>query len=342
MLTRRRHDGGFTLVEMIVGLVVLAIALALSMPAVINTLQQGARASSGSAATSQAAGAMALLENDLRSIRAPVRAVGNDIDRLNVIDQLSVYRAPVAADYVAAGYVGPGPLYADPSPMGRVWAHHDILFAGPTMLEFWSDVVDAPLGAPDNQPELVRWYLINNPADAAATCRDAARWCVVRDVRYGDNQGRVLSEVITSGGGAYPRDASCGPGMAVQGMFCYRSRIATRGYTFRFWTTECHDEWYPSTIRDAGPPVSRQVSRGGVHRVNAIYAGRRFQAEHEAAGPYWQSRIHPLDRIVSVAVALPTAARIGSGDDVSLTTAQVEIRSRRSSEYQTAIMCGAR
>lgn len=337
-MRRVRAESGFTVIEMLIALIVLAIVLALSMPVLVNVLQQGAQQSSSSAARSTAASGMALLESDLRAMRGPARGISDDVSYLNIIDQLNVTGTTSA--------MGNPPAYG-------VHPTHDIIFASPTMLEFWADVMDVGTSGPDQRAELVRWYLINDSM-APTTCGERSTWCVVRDVRYGIGpQERVSSEIIAQGQGAFPQDRSCYAGAPARpALFCYKSRLpqanasTAPNYSWAGWTTRCVDSWgydvgYAPKARPT-PAAKRKPSRGGSQQGAWIGDGVWIPVQHEMAGPYSKTRIHPLDRVTTVGIALPTAARIGSGDSVNLNVGQVELRSRRSSEYQTAIMCGAR
>ncbi len=340
------REHAFTLVEMIIAMVVLSIVVGLTLPVVVNVLSQGARQSSSSATESQLSSATALLESDLRAMRAPARTVTADEDMNAVVDQLHDTSSTSSTLLGASGINYGVPI------------NHDIIFAGPTMLEFWADIMDVtlagtPSAQPDRRAELVRWYLIDD--SGRSICGDGSTWCVVRDVRFGGGAGNVLSEVITAGQGAFPRDtatkpaAKCWPGAASPAplaLFCYRSRAPSNfDYTFAGWRPACTDAlwgWTPRYDRVAFAASNRTVTRGGNHQGAWMGDGRTILTAHELTGPYSARRIHPLDRVTGIGVQMPVAARLGSGDSVRTTHNHIELRSRRASEYQTAILCGDR
>lgn len=131
----RGPEAGFTLVELVVGMVLGAIVLALIVGVVIDMLGASERAGTESKAQKAAVAAAEMLTSDLRAMRAPQRepiftGSADNLRNLILLDQ---------------------------NPMGL--QVHDLTFAGPTRVTFFAEVVNA-----SPSTECVTWEVIADGA----------------------------------------------------------------------------------------------------------------------------------------------------------------------------------
>jgi prepilin-type N-terminal cleavage/methylation domain-containing protein len=361
MLNRPRRERGFTLVEMIVALVVFAVLIGAVFPLVTEMTRNGSRDSTRAAATGDARMNAQLLESDLRAMRAPLRPTGDGEDTINIIAALNRGGAPLPL---------PAANWALGIPGNMLWNErttHDLLFAGPRALMFWADVIDN--GAGNFPTELVRWYLLVGD-QAEAGCPLMRDWCLIREVRFATAQDASSSssafrEVLASGRGAIPPSQACYPGATVDAspqanprVFCFQSQVLTTAagaanndlYGWADWpTAQCRSRWtgvvpelnaLPGTAAPAGfrlSTVNENPVMGGVSDQSAMIA-----VWHEQAGPIANVNIHPLDRVTTIGAMVPGGGASNGATDVAIANAEVAIPSRMSSEYRTAILCGAR
>lgn len=311
----RRGERGFTIIEMVVGLVLVGVMLAVALPSLSNLLGFANRAAAESDAAGDAQYLAALIEHDLRQAAAP-RAFGLATGT-NVIASLGTARAQ----------------------------DHDLLFAGPRALMFWSDV------APTPGPEVVRWYLVrNSPMCDQATAR--GNWCVVRDVMSGavaalPTSGTVVREVVATGKGSFPSTGVCAPGIpAGDRLFCYKFEAPARAgviasYDWANWVPTCSSFWgSPSTPagsnwNDGGGAVMAGTGERGV-----AHQAPRLSVAHSRFGA--ASTIASLDRVTAVGVVAPGGGRVDGDSSRGLLVGGVDLRNRSTAEYRTAILCGAR
>lgn len=345
--SKSRSCAGFTLIEMILALIMLAVIVAVMFPMLSRMSKSGARDSVRTAATGEARATAQLLESDLRGMRAPLRPTGDGEDAINVISSLNGGSVPL-----------PLPAASWPDiPTATLWGqqtNHDLLFAGPNYLMFWADVMDNPAGA--FQTELVRWYLASG-ATATNGCPSSKTWCLVREVRYATSNdastSSALREVLATGRGALPISRACFPGVGISvnpqanpRAFCYQS-AAPNAYAWNSWSSSsCSSAWTgidpdPNSFGVSSPvAMSIMPSMASARGVSVNAAG--IFVDHEAGGPLQNVQIHPLDRITTIAAVLPGGSVSNNAADVRLANAEVAIPSRSSREYRTAILCGDR
>jgi type II secretory pathway pseudopilin PulG len=164
------HSGAeraFTLVELIVGFVLLAIALALAGSGLVQGLGASDRATEGQRLRTQFDQARTMLANDLRSARAP----GRSFDQLR---DLVAFREEIAKGNNA---------------LPNSWDLHDVKRATPTQLTFVGDAISDPVGGTFVGPECISWRLRTTMVGAnrswllergiapyTSTCPDTAQW----------------------------------------------------------------------------------------------------------------------------------------------------------------------
>ena len=312
---QHEHEGGFTLVEMIIGLVLVGVMLAVALPSLSNLLGFANRAAAESDAAGDAQYLAALIEHDLRQAAAP-RAFGL-----------------AAGTHVIASL---GPARAQ---------DHDLLFAGPRAVMFWSDVAPAP------GPEVVRWYLVrNSPMCDQATAR--SNWCVVRDVISGPigalpASGTLVREIVATGKGTFPATGECAPGIvAAERLFCYKFDAPARAgvigsYAWTSWVPTCSSFWgSPSTPAGSNWNDGDGAIMPGTGERGVGYQAPRLSVAHSRFGA--PSSVASLDRVTAVGVVAPGGGRVDGDSSRGLLVGGVDLRNRSTSEYRTAILCGAR
>lgn len=343
-----KREGAFTLMEMVIAMVVLGVLIAAVFPLVGQISRAGGRDSARNNARNDARTHAQTLEADLRAIRAPLRPTGDGEELVSVIGALNGGSASL-----------PLPAAAWPDvPTATLWGqrtYSDLLFAGPTALMFWADVLQNPPGA--FQTEMVRWYLVNGTA-ASAGCPNGTTWCLVREVRYATNANASASaairEVLSSGSGGVPMSDGCFPGapaasQATPRIFCYQAQVpggATPQYRWNTWTATCRSAWTgvtPDPNALTGSALFRASALpSGSTRPGVSQLGAQIIADHEQAGPLWGVRLHPLDRITTIAAVVPGGGSSNGTSDAAASSAEVAVPSRSSTEYRTAILCGDR
>jgi prepilin-type N-terminal cleavage/methylation domain-containing protein len=312
MSPRSRHQAGFTLIEMIVVLVVLALAMAVVFPALGNMLRSTSRTSASSQASGEAQVAADLLRSDVRTA-AGARSTGERTDS----DLFAGATAVTLSTVGSLNALAPG--------------ISDIVTAGPLVLVFNSDVLATSPG-----PERVAWTYLEN----SATCGDRSdantNWCMQRTVST--QAGTVLtSEIVVRARGTLGPSSSCFPGAAaMKRVFCYEEAVpvmaagGSNRYTWDAgWSSNCSESW----LTDAGSP--NQAGASGIGLGSTTYT-----LTHNGAEP--STKISRLDRIVSVGASLQSGGAYGNASERGFVNVQVGIRARQNEAYKEAIMCGSR
>jgi type II secretory pathway pseudopilin PulG len=335
------------MIEMIIALVVIGVLFAAVLPLVSEMSRSSSRDSTRQSARSDARTNAQLLEADLRAIRAPLRPTGDGEELINVISSLNGGTASLPL---------PGASWPV-MPSATLWGQStttDLLFAGPTAVMFWADVMDNPAGA--FRTELVRWYLVNGNS-AAGACPVGRTWCLIREVRFATGPNAAASnaayrEVLSSGRGAIPPSASCYPGAALATtqatprVFCFQSQVPANGqYRWNTWTATCNATWTaaapnPNALTGATSFVTSTL--GSTARPGVAAGAPSIVVDHEQQGPISGVRIRPLDRVTTIAAMVPGGGLSNGASDVAVSNVETSIPSRSSAEYRTAIMCGDR
>lgn len=363
-------SAGFTIIELIVGMVVFGIVLAAVLPAVVDITRGAKHSTSRAAVNIDAAIITSQLENELHRARAPLASGATVRDG----EQNSIWEL------------------AQPDPR-----YHDVIWASRVGLAFWSDVVSTPGAAavtvsnPDGDgafgSELVTYYLwypgttIDPPAtppdnasiDVTSGCPQVpvARWCLFRQVKLGASMpsaiDTTLTEVLASGiaddpSNPFPSDNSClvpDNDTDVVRVFCYRwvqplNDVGTFGSSYRFdrWSDRCRTRpngaYSDSTLEPAGSPFNSASASWGAgviavgHPKLTDVRADASDAGLSRAGSFVSSPIYSLDRIAIVGVVLPSASAFGSDGDDGSTTSTITMRNRQTSDYLRAVVCGRR
>jgi prepilin-type N-terminal cleavage/methylation domain-containing protein len=336
MMRRSYRNEGFSLVEIMIALALLALVLALISPALTNLFGSTNRTAAAGSTQSSARTALVMIQQDLE------RALG---DR-------------PTGDFDNAGSGSTTSLTSalnDTNPR-----RHDIVRAGRVSLGFYSDVISATVNPNATGPEFVGWSLAQDQTMCGAT---TPNWCIVRAVWNADRTTNYLTEIVTSGRGAAPTDQYCAPGATDTAsatpqvrLFCYRrsveagSTVTNAGVPsaepttnlqldpayYRWngnWRGECTQIWSDPTSASGmwpggSPPTQFSTTDFVAATRNSVDPPYRFHAF--------------LDTITSVGVVIPAANRRGGQNERSIEYAEIPIQSRQSPLYRTAIMCGSR
>jgi hypothetical protein len=224
-------------------------------------------------------------------------------------------------------------------------------------------------GAGNFPTELVRWYVLVGD-QATAGCPVMRSWCLIREVRFATaqdptNSSSAFREVLASGRGAIPPSRACYPGATIHAspqvnprVFCFQSQVLTTAvgavnnnlYRWADWpAARCSSRWIganpdpnalPGAASPAGVRISTMTGNSGMRGISQQTATIRVW--HEQMGPIADVRIHPLDRVTTIGAMVPGGGASNGATDVAIANAEVAIPSRMSSEYRTAILCGAR
>jgi prepilin-type N-terminal cleavage/methylation domain-containing protein len=305
---RRRSTDGFTMIEMNVVLIVLALAMAAIFPAIGNLLRGSSRGAASAQATGDSALVAKFLEEDVRT------ALGNrgTGERSDAASGTTVATIPA----LATGSV----------------AAVDIVEAGPLRLVVNADVV-ADAGV--TQVERIEWSLTqNNTAICGETDAGGNNWCLRRIVRSAAG-GVLASEVVTKSRGTYPAVATCG-GINVSSVrvFCYEEAYPGAGGAGNYvwnggWTSSCNEAW---TMDGASPNTGTRT----------LGSATRYTTRHNAVDPNGSTSISRLDRIVTVGATIMSGGGFGKAGERSYDHVEIAIRSRENEAYREAIMCGLR
>lgn len=310
-----RSERAFTLIEMIIVLVLLALAMLAVFPAIGNMLRGNSRTAASAQATGEVGVAARLLESDIRAALGE-RGTG---------ERVMISNTPIgSAESTILSLHQRDPDVSD------------IVAASPTDLTINADVYSNP------GIERVRWRLVLNNA---TICGDADRsgrnFCLERSVRTAG--GAVLSvEVPIRGRGTYPTSTrTCATGAPIINtprVFCYQESMpgtgATAGSAARYvwnggWIPTCTSSWNaPGTPSPTLTPVGLTSTR--------IYT------RHNAVDPANSTSITRLDRITGVGAVLISGGGFGRANERSYDHVEITIRSRESEAYKEAIMCGTR
>lgn len=307
-----RRENAFTLIEMIVVLVLLAVAMAVIFPSIGNMLRTSGRASASSQASGDARIAANLFETDIKTAVGG-RSTGDRTDNALFSGTTATTLSTVSSlNALGAGI-------------------SDIVTAGPLLLVVNSDVLTTNAG-----PERVSWTYLEN----SVTCGDRSdlntNWCLQRIVRT--QAGAVLtSEVIVRARGTLGTTSSCYPGaVAAKRIFCYEEAVpalvapSVNRYTWDAgWSATCNQNW----LTDATSPNQAPVAGYGLGTTT-------YTLKHNGAEP--TTRISRLDRIVAVGATMQSGGAFGNATERGYETIEVAIRARENEAYKEAIMCGSR
>jgi prepilin-type N-terminal cleavage/methylation domain-containing protein len=308
---RATGESGFTLLELMVTLVLLALAMAAIFPAIGNMYRNNGRSAASSQAVGEAGIAARLLESDVRA------ALGDRGTGERVMTSTTTLAVRIATIPALNG-------------AGATQSMADIRQAGPTRLYINADVV------PTAGIERVEWELLQDNA----TCGDRDRatnrnFCLQR--RVFSSAGAILStEVPVRGRGAYPTGTrSCGSGTAVLAtarVFCFQEAVPNNGNASDYvwnstWNANCSMRW-----NQVGPGTSPNNAN--------VAVTQRIPTLHNAVeGPTSISR---LDRIVAVGAKIIAGGGYGKAGERTYEHVETAIRARESEAYREAIMCGTR
>lgn len=320
MSGRRRSDSGFTLIEIVVGMLLMAIAFALCAPVLANLFGNMSRSTSTGVAQSASSTALRMVGNDIQQALAD-RPTG-DNSAANISQALS-----------------------DTDPR-----RHDIVVAGRTTLGLWADVVDERVVSGATGPEYVKWAL---QVDQPICGTSVPNWCVTRKVWNSDMSLVLTNEVVVSGTGDAPADTYCAPGVgnldSVPRLFCYRRSVDvgsvlnpgiktngaldTRNYDWNDAqrSNKCTQIWSDATgVVGVDPPSLLSV--GGL----GMFPMQRGALE----APSFMLAFR--DTITSIAVVMPSHSGRGAQWEESTDYGEFSIDSRQTPMYRAAIMCGSR
>ena len=311
--SRRRHDeGGFTLLELVIVMVVLGIAMAVIGPAIANMMRGSQRSAAAVSAELQSQFVGRLFEADVRS------ALG---------DRTTGDRQDLGADIT--------PATVEALEDGAA-ASHDVVRAGATRLEVHADVLDSNAG-----PEHVTWRLVTNNAACGSRSRTTnENWCVLREVRaLGGGGGPITAEVVSQGRGPFPIANRCGLGNRAE-LFCYYRSVPTNAGGA--WPTNAWNAWRPGggwTSNCTEGPNAFNFGAGTGVPFSQWVRTRHHNVQGETGH---DTRISRLDTITRIEAFLPSGASFGRASEQTFEQAEVVIRARTSPAYQQAIMCGSR
>ena len=341
------RERGFTLIELIVAMIVFAVLLGAIFPLVTELTRNGSRESSRTAANGDARANAQLLESDLRGMRAPLRPISDGDEIVSIIAALNGGSGALPLPSTSWPDVPSSTLWGQPT-------NHDLVFAGPTTLVFWSDVMDNPAGA--FATELVRWYVLV-PPQSTGRCPVGTDWCMIREVRFATNANatasRAIREVLSAGVGAIPPSRACYPNATVSPtpqtyprVFCFQQSVPN-AYSWGTWSSQgCQGKWTgvspdPNNL-SASTGVKLATTSGTVSRPGVSVATMVTGIAHERQGPMSSVRMAALDRVTTIGGQIPGGGASNGATDVSLANMEVSIPSRSGSEYRTAILCGDR
>ena len=309
-----RRQSGFTLIEMIVVLVVLALAMAAIFPAIGNLLAGSSRSAASGQATGEAGVVAKLLEEDIKAALGD-RGTGERTDSTSFAGVDAIRTATIPA--LTAGAAST--RYAD------------IVVAGPTRLVLNVDALATSAGV-----EQVEWVLTQNSTTLCGeTDTSGNNWCLRRIVRAPGGGAVLAAEVATKSRGTYPQTTSCGSNALPSAVrvFCYKEAYPGAGNANNYrwsagWTPNCSMAW---TSTGTSPNVSERT---------VTSPATRMQTVHNQVEP--ASSISRLDRIVEIGASVLAGGGFAKAGERSYENLQTAIRSRENEAYREAIMCGLR
>lgn len=227
----RGDERGFTLLELVIVLMLLALASAALFPSITSMLRSSTRSAALSGATGDGRVAERIVEHDIRSALA-ARSNGNRADLTT--SGASVIQALNSATATT----------------------HDIIQASPTQLTFYTEALATSPG-----PERVTLQLHRDQTICGERGTDGSNWCLVRTVVGG---GATASEVLTRGRSAFPAtipNSPCGSGSRV---FCYRLSENPGGPNAYRW----NGSWRPSLCQTRWTDLTSTL--GGAGWINNV------------------------------------------------------------------------
>ena len=311
------RQAGFTLIEMVVVLIVLALAMAAIFPAIGNLLNGGTRNAASGQATGEAGLVAKLIEEDIKTALGD-RGTGERSDSVSFPGANAIRTATIPA--LDAGDASP--LYAD------------IVAASPTRLVLNADALDTNPGV-----EEVEWVLTqNSTALCGETDTAGNNWCLRRIVRGAGGGAVLAAEVATKSRGTYPQTTSCGGSnlpSAVR-VFCYQEAYPGAGNPNNYvwnggWTANCTLAWTTD---------GNSANSGAA--VRTLTSPPRIPTRHNAVDPAGSTSISRLDRIVTVGASVLAGGGFGKAGERSYENLETAVRSRENEAYREAIMCGLR
>lgn len=247
---------GFTLVEMLVSVVVLALAMAMILPSMANLSGLAGRAQSDGGATLDAKLALKMVESDLR------KAVGttpNFGTRPITPDELqSVLEKPSIR--VPAYPTEPKERLLDDA------TYHDLVSFNKDAIVAHSDVVNTnPQGwfnsdtSPGAETVSYMFFPLGSNCTRDKAVKHSSPWCLWRQIEYtqtGDidpKTGKLrihrMAEMVMRGS-AFPTVQCFDNGPARKRMFCFKQAApvpknpAVNPYSWSNWTNKCQTRWF--------------------------------------------------------------------------------------------------
>lgn len=312
---RTRIESAFTLVEVIITLVLLAVAMAAIFPAIANMMRGNTRSAASSQASGEAGIVARLLESDVRA------ALGNrgTGERVTV----SAAALPSAASTIASLSL-------------RQTTISDIYAAGPQRLHLNADVY------PNAGIERVEWDLLIDRAECGDRDRTTgSNFCIQRRIATAANTTLTV-EIVARGRGTYPvNTTNCAPGVVaitIPRLFCFRESVSDAGNPADYdwdggWRPICNVRW-----NQAGPGTSPNTAGTPLTLTTAA----NIPTSHNAVDAPNSTRISRLDRITTVGASILAGGGFGKSSERSYEQVEIAIRSRENEAYREAIMCGAR
>lgn len=333
MMNVRRPHAGFTIIELVIGLTLMLVVMALVSPAIANLAQVGRTSANSVSAQSDVGNALEMFRNDTRRMRAPLRGTTPQ----EVIAELSCEATGLRCPPTPPG--GDGTCASGWCPYNR---YHDIIFATPTRFGFWADVIAVNPGT-----EYVEWRLYHN----VRTYGGPPQWRImrtVRDQRDPNMDGLPLStEVVAWGTNDFPVTDRC-PSVTppTQRLFCFSELVVGDGswtnYRNAWEAVKCTGS-FGSDAENSDPQPPNPFNRLQSPADHWGDAAIRYPTEHGHFIPgRIRSTISRADRISAAAIYVPSAAGGSSASSMAMQSLGAPVRSRQTHAYLTAIMCGRR
>ena len=327
MIRQQTATAGFTLIEIIVAIALLAITLALSGPALTDLFSNLGRGAAATTSDTASSTAIRLAESDIEQALAD-RPTGD----------FNIGATPINTVVDAL--------------KSTALVNHDIVLANRTQLAFYADVLDSSIVPAATGPEFVIWQLLTDDASCGAI---QPNWCIQRTVSNTANTTQFSNEAVTSGTGLAPTDTFCAPGFTdlptvkeETRIFCFRRSVDQDAIyapvapslsdlkpTHYIWNnperkSTCTQQWW-----DPAPPP------GPVPKPIILKPLDFVAAQHNSLDTAVQFHAY-LDTITSIGIVMPSTSKRGGANERAISYSEVPIRSRQSPIYLAAIMCGAR